>query len=296
MALKVIGWPGAPLAADLAAELDAESCALALHRFPDGETLVRLDTGVDGHDVVFAVSLDGADAKALPLLFAADAARELGARRVLLVAPYLAYMRQDKRFHAGEALSSRTFARLVSSSFDALVTVDPHLHRWRDLAQLFTIPARAAHAAPAMAQWIAANVEHPLIVGPDSESEQWVAQVARLAGAPWVVMQKTRRGDADVSVRLPGPLAAGRTPVLVDDIVSTGRSLVAAAGALAEAGMRGTVAVAVHALFEESAGRALHIGGIERIVSCDTIAHPSNGIRTVPALARAVRDIISSTG
>jgi phosphoribosylpyrophosphate synthetase len=86
--------------------------------------------------VVLACSLARPDEKTLPLLFAADAARDLGAAKVLLAAPCLAYLRQDRRFHAGEAVTSRSYAALLSRAFDALVTADPHLHRdrswWRD--------------------------------------------------------------------------------------------------------------------------------------------------------------------
>jgi ribose-phosphate pyrophosphokinase len=150
-----------------------------------------------------------------------------------LVAPYLAYMRQDKRFKPGEAVTSRSYARLLSGHFDFLVTVDPHLHRWHSLDQIYTVPpgggSRAANRPLAGAAHCA-----PLLVGPDSESAQWVAEVARLAGAPWTVMAKTRRGDRDVRVKLAarGPWP-GHTPVLLDDIVSTGHTMVAAAAALA---------------------------------------------------------------
>ncbi|MCS9981157.1 ribose-phosphate pyrophosphokinase-like domain-containing protein, partial [Pseudomonas aeruginosa] len=86
--------------------LGAQRAALQLHRFPDGESLVRLDADVTGRTVVIVASLAQPDAKALPLLFAADAARDLGATRVLLAAPYLAYLRQDRRFNTGEAITS----------------------------------------------------------------------------------------------------------------------------------------------------------------------------------------------
>lgn len=287
---RVIAWPNTPLAASLARELECACSELALHRFPDGETLARIAADVDGHDVVLVARLDRPEGKFLPLAFACDAARELGARRVVLVAPYLPYMRQDTRFHPGEAVSSRTFARLVSSTADALVTIDPHLHRWRDLSQLYSIPTRVAHAAPAIAQWVARNVPSPLIVGPDGESEQWAAEIARLAQAPYTVLEKTRRGDRDVAVRIAGGLPAGRfTPVIVDDIVSTGRTLVAAAAALRAAGLPAPVAVAVHALLDDASLAAIGTAGIQTLVTCDTVEHATNAISVLPALAQALQ-------
>lgn len=193
----------AAFAAKVASALQAESWMLALHRFPDGESLVRLDIDVAGRDVVIVASLCRPDEKTLPLLFAADAARDLGASRVLLAAPYLAYLRQDKRFHPGEAVTSRTFAAVLSAAFDGVVTVDPHLHRYHALSEIYRVPAKAVQAAPSIAAWIRGHVERPLLIGPDSESAQWVEDVARGAGAPFIVLEKTRRDDRDVDVSLP---------------------------------------------------------------------------------------------
>lgn len=289
--MKVIGWPGSAFALWLAVRLGCECSELFVRRFPDGESLVRIDTEVAGAQVAIATTLDQADSKALPLIFAADALRELGAKRVVLVAPYLGYMRQDARFHPGEAVTSRSFARLVSSSFDALVTVDPHLHRWKSLAEIYTIPTRIVASAKPIAQWIQANVSSPLIVGADAESEQWVKEVARIADAPFTVMRKTRLGDRDVRVQLAdaGPWG-DRMPVLVDDVVSTGHTLMAAADALMDAGLPPPIAIGVHALFDDAAQARMEAGGIAQIVTCDTIAHSTNGISILPGLVQAVRE------
>ena len=295
-ALLIVALPGAAaLAGQLATRLRCAWSELALHRFPDGETLVRLDAPVHGRCVVFAGSLHQPDDKTLPLLFAADAARELGASQVGLVAPYLAYMRQDQRFHSGEAVTSRSYARLLSCSLDFLITVDPHLHRWRTLAELYPIRTQVVASAPLVARWVTRHVPNPLLVGPDHESEQWVADVAALVDAPWTVMTKQRRGDHEVHVTLAhrGRWKA-RTPVLLDDIVSTGHTLLAASEALREADLAAPVCVIVHALFEPDAQWRLVEGGLSRVVSCDTIAHPTNAIRTAPLLARALRDMLRS--
>jgi len=147
----------------------------------------------------------------LPLLFAADTARDLGARRIGLVAPYLAYMRQDIRFHAGEAVTSRTFAAILSRHLDWLVTVDPHLHRYHELSEIYRIPTQVVHAAPFLASWIKRNVARPLIIGPDLESEQWVSQVAADADAPFLVCEKIRSGDRHVTISIPNAPACWST-------------------------------------------------------------------------------------
>jgi ribose-phosphate pyrophosphokinase len=288
--MLIVALPGAAaLAAELAARLRCDWSELALHRFPDGESLVRLDVPVQGRCVVLAGSLHHPDDKTLPLLFAADAARELGASQVGLVAPYLAYMRQDRRFQPGEAITSRSYARLLSSSLDFLITVDPHLHRWLSLDAIYPIRTRAVAAAPLIGRWLRRHVPQPLLIGPDEESEQWVAAVAGLADAPWTVMTKQRHGDREVDVRMAnrGPWA-GRTPVLLDDIVSTGNTLLAATQALRKAGLPQPLCIVVHALFEPDALWRLLDAGVTRVVSCDSIPHASNAIELGPLLAKAV--------
>ncbi|HEY0884502.1 MAG TPA: ribose-phosphate pyrophosphokinase [Ramlibacter sp.] len=289
----MIGLPDAgALPSQLAAQLRCDRSELSLHRFPDGECLVRLDAEVQGRCVVFAGSLAHPDGKTLPLLFAADAARELGADRVGLVAPYLAYMRQDQRFRAGEAVTSRSYARLLSGTLDFLVTVDPHLHRWHSLGDIYSIPTRAVAAAPAIAGWVRREVAAPLLVGPDEESGQWVAEVARLCGAPWTVMVKQRHGDRDVAVKMTGGTSwPGRTPVLLDDIGSSGQTLLAALQVLRESGLPSPLCIVVHALFSTEARQAMLDAGAARVVSCDTVAHRTNAIAVAPLLGPAVLEI-----
>lgn len=294
MNTNILALPGAErLAQSLADHLQCTATTLEVHRFPDGETVVRLPTDVAGQRVLLAAHLDRPDDKTLPLLFAADAARELGAGELGLVVPYLPYMRQDARFRPGEAITSRTYARLLSSSFDFLVTVDPHLHRWPSLDAIYSLRSVVVAAAPAMAAWIAANVERPILVGPDSESEQWVADVARRIGAPWTVMRKERRGDRDVTVTpAQGVDAAGRSPVLLDDIVSSGHTIAAAAEVLRAAGWGQPLCVAVHALLDEAGADLLRRAGVSRVVSCDSVPHASNCIALAPLLADGVRSLL----
>ena len=272
----------------LAAAWPGDVAGLEVHRFPDGESRVHLASLPRGRDVVLVCTLHDPDPRLLPLLFAAGAARELGARSVGLVAPYLAYMRQDQRFREGEAVSARQFARLLSAQFDWLATVDPHLHRVHALAEIFTIPAVTVPAAPLLARWIAAHVERPLLVGPDSESRQWVARVAEQASAPWVILDKERRGDRQVVLRVPDVGRwAQHTPVLVDDIISSGGTLVEATRALCGQGLRAPVCAAVHAVFAPWAYWALLEAGVARIITTDTIAHATNGVPVAPAIAAA---------
>jgi ribose-phosphate pyrophosphokinase len=279
-------------AARLHAELGVEALGLEWRRFPDGESYLRFKEDLKGRELAMVCTLNDPDSKTLALLFAARTARELGASRVGLVAPYLGYMRQDRRFHEGEAVTSVHFAALLSEAFDWLVTVDPHLHRRGSLAEIYSIPNAVVAAAPAMALWIAANVSRPLIVGPDSESEQWAAEVAAACAAPHAVMSKTRLGDRRVEIEAP-PLSQwkDRTPVLLDDIISSARTMALAAKKIREAGLDAPVCVGVHGIFSPDALPALREAGAARIVTTNTIAHETNAIDVSPAVARAVQSI-----
>jgi len=261
---------------------------LETRRFPDCETYVRVLSDVADRSVDLVCTLARPDDGFLCLLFAADAVRSLGARQVTLVAPYLSYMRQDRRFLPGEALTSKTFARLISSTFDRLVTVDPHLHRYPSLSALYTIPTETLHAAPLLADWIAAEVQTPLIIGPDEESEQWVSAIATRIGAPYAVLRKIRRGDRSVAVELPNLSQwHGCQPVLVDDIASSGHTLIEAARQLVLQGLPRAVCAIVHGIFAENAYQLLQ-SVADKIASSNSVSHPSNVVSLAPLIASAI--------
>jgi ribose-phosphate pyrophosphokinase len=278
-------------AAKLAARLGAELVVPEVHVFPDGELCVRVDPArVEGHDAVLCGSLHRSADKFLVLSFLADTLRDHGARRVGLVAPYLGYMRQDHVFAPGQGVSARHFARLLSRVVDWMVTVDPHLHRLPALDNIYSIPTAIARAAPAIARWITSEVSHPVLVGPDAESVQWVSAVADACGAPYVIFDKTRRGDRDVSI-VGGERMKwnGHQPVLIDDIVSTGRTMVEATRQLRAAGSAAPICVAIHAVFADAVDEQLIGAGARGIVTCDTIPHATNRIGVGDLVADAVR-------
>jgi ribose-phosphate pyrophosphokinase len=293
----IVALPGnEALAARLVRGLDGELATVEFRRFPDGESYVRFHTPAAGRSVVLACTLDRPDEKFLALSFAAGTARELGAARVGLVAPYLAYLRQDKRFKPGEALTSALFARMLSSAFDWLVTIDPHLHRLSTLDAIYTIPTGTLHAAPLIAQWIAKHVSLPLLIGPDVESEQWVGAIAAECRAPHIVLGKRRRGDRAVEISVPDiGRWSDRTPVLIDDIISSAHTMIETLSQLSKLGMKPAICIGVHAVFGYKAFDALRAAGPARIVTVNTIFHETNEIDVSPLLVEAVRSKLEAT-
>jgi len=263
------------------------SSKIELHRFPDGESLVRVRPRGERSAIVVR-SLHEPDTKVMETLLASDALRRSGARRVTLVCPYLPYMRQDRVFAAGEPVSQRVFCDLLGAAFDELVTLEPHLHRVKRLTEVFPGRARALSAAPAIADFLRRSPRETFLVGPDAESRAWVGAVAKAAEMPFVVGTKTRLGDASVRVHF-GDLPSARRAVIVDDIASTGATLAEAAASLRRQGVREVDAIIVHAIFAPKALSRIRRSGVRRIVSCDSIPHPTNAIRTAGLFAGAVR-------
>ncbi len=272
-------------------ELNAQKGEIELRRFPDDESYLRVLSDCKDRNVVIFCNLYQPDNKILRLVLLSDTLRQMGAAKVGLITPYLAYMRQDKQFHAGECVSSRPFARLLSDTVDFLVTVDPHLHRYDSLDEIYTIPSRVVHAAPLIADWIKQNIQKPLLIGPDSESEQWVSSVAKLADAPFQVLNKIRRGDYDVEVTLPEVERwRQHTPVLVDDIISSGRTMLETITHLQNAGMPRATCIAVHGIFAADAYPQLQ--AVADVITSRCIPHPSSQIEIAPAIATATRELL----
>lgn len=261
------------------------------HRFPDGEIKLRLPDVLPARVVIFR-SLNDPNDKLIELLLAAQTARTLGATQLTLVAPYLAYMRQDIAFRPGEAISQRIVGKFLASLFDAVITVDPHLHRVATLQE--AVPLAQAlwlSGAPLLSDWIAAQRQHPLLIGPDEESAQWVALAASRHGFDYAVCRKVRHGDRDVEVELPDINLAGRQVVLLDDVVSTGHSVARAGQLLLAAGAASVDVAVTHALFSGDALQVMHTAGIGEVWSTDCIAHASNVISMAGALAAALAQL-----
>lgn len=265
---------------------------MTIRRFPDGESYVRLCSDVTHKDLAVLLSLHQPDEKILSLYYFAKLARQFGAKSITFIAPYLAYMRQDQAFKPGEVVTSGLFAQLLSDWVDAILTFDPHLHRIRDLSEIYSIPTLAIPAEPLISDYIKSFINKPVLIGPDEESRQWVERIARQVGCDFMVLQKERLGDHSVRVTLPGiATIQDRTPVLVDDIISTGRTMIETAAHFQEQGFPAPVCIGVHGIFAGNAYRELKDAGIETIVTTNTIPHPSNGIDVSGLVPGALRQL-----
>lgn len=276
------------VAAKLAQAVGLRAAVIERHRFPDGELRLRLPAVLPPQVVVLR-GLHQANEKLVELLLAARTARTLGARHLTLVAPYLGYMRQDTAFRPGEAVSQKIVGGFLAELFDALVTVDPHLHRVLHLSDAVPVDqAIALSAAELLAGVALAHRERPLLLGPDEEAAQWVEAGARAFGLDFAVCTKHRHGDREVEIRLPDTGVAGRAVVILDDVASTGRTVARAATLLREVGAASVDLAVTHALFAGDALAAVRAAGVEHVWSTDAIAHETNAASVTGLIAAAL--------
>ncbi len=279
----------------LARAADIDAAVIERHRFPDDELRLRLPPSLPGRVVLYR-SLHRPSEKLLELLLVARSAGRMGAQSLTLVAPYMAYMRQDKAFRAGEVVSQRIVGEFLAGLFDDVITVDPHLHRIATLAEAIPVShAVALSGAALLADVAVAQRERPLLLGPDVESRQWVEAAAARHRLDFIVCEKTRRGDHHVDIALPaGAAVGGRAVVILDDVASSGHTLARAAERVLAAGAASVDVAVTHALFAGDALALIRAAGVGAVWSTDCIVHPTNAVQVAPLLAEALRSVMTA--
>lgn len=279
------------LAKSIAKIVGSELIKVDRRQFPDGEQYVKVLGNVSGEDVAVVQSL-GINPAALFIEYSllVDALKGAGCKHVIAVIPYLAYTRQDSRFHRGEPLSIKVIAKFIeSAATDRLITVDMHLHRYKEIREVFSIPAVNLSAMPLLAEYYKKNFgsQKTVVVGPDIESEQWAKVVASRLSAPYAILEKERLGDRDVKVS--GELGEKGRVVLVDDIVSTGKTLVEAISRLKAQGVSRIDALTTHALLVEDALNKLRQAGLSELISTNTVPNQCACVSIAPLIAKALK-------
>jgi len=280
------------IAKSVAKSLHVPYSPLSISAFPDGDLYLKFNTAVKGKTVVIVNSFQPHSNDSLfKTIFAAETAKDLGAKKVILAAPYLAFMRQDIRFHPGEAISSKIMAKHLSMCIDKIITIDGHLHRYRTLDALFHIPGKDLTANPLIADYIKKNIKKDtVIVGPDWESFQWAERIARKIGTPVTVFEKKRSSSRKVSEKMIKPIPLkGKHVIIVDDIISTGHTVIEAAKLAYAQGAKDVSTIAVHGLFVENAMAKLKKAKVNPIITTNCIEHTTNKIDVSSLIVEALR-------
>lgn len=274
----------------LAEFLNIPYAPINVHYFPDDECKVTLPKELPEH-VIFCRSLHYPNKKLIELLLAAKTARALGASKLTLVAPYLCYMRQDKAFIAGEGVSQKIIGELLAELFDNVITVDPHLHRTHDLKDAVPAKHAVALSSTTLMRAFLRDKTNTVLLGPDSESEQWVSSIAEETDMVFCVAKKQRLGDREIKISLPSVDMQDKRVVVVDDVISSGVTITIAAQQCFEKGASRVDVLVVHPLFARDALERLKQAGITEIWSSDSIPHQSNSIQLKELLGDAIKKI-----
>jgi len=295
--LVIGGSNGEHLAIELSQLMGLELVSVEIKKFPDGETYVRILGEVSGRDVVYINSLQRSPNESLiETLLTLDALRDLGAARLIAVIPYMSYARQDSRFNPGEAISVQTIAKLFKSMrLDHLVTVDMHLHRITDPSSLFGANFHNITGVRELAKYIKRNysVENTVVIGPDEEAEQWAKIMAEdLGGLEYGVLKKTRLTAEKVAVVAEGLNVQGKNVIIVDDIISTGGTIVEAVNTLRNLGAREIYVTTVHPLLIGNAYAKLLRLNLRDLVGTNSVLSPISKVSIAPAIGEKIMEIL----
>jgi len=285
--MKVVGGSASlNLAQNLARVLGVDYVSVQHEKhpggFPDGEQYVRLQASVKGEDIV-VVQTTHPDSKIIELLLLEDAVREGGAASLTLVIPYFGYGRQDKKFEEGEGVSARVLAKHVQAQADAIYTMGLHNP---SVLGYFDVPAKEVDGMPAVARYLKGRGVD-LVLSPDKGAVRHAKEVSEAIGASWDWLEKERIDSFTVRMAPKNLDARGKRVAIVDDVISTGRTIVSAANAVKEQGATGVMAACLHGLF--TANALEHLKVCDDVVSTDTVPSPMSKISVAEDFAVAIK-------
>ncbi len=287
MAFVIAGSASHAFADRLARDLGASLARAEAKRFPDGEGHVRIIDDARGKDVVI-VQATAPDTNLVELLLWQDAAAEAGAASITTVIPYFGYARQDRVFHAGEAISSRAAAHAIAATTDRVITVDPHKE---DVLRFFNNKALMVSAIPQLAAELSKwGVD--TVLAPDKGARSRAETAAGLMNARVDHLEKTRLSATEVVMAAKNLDVRGARVAIVDDLIASGATMVTAARQLKEQGATAVFAACTHGLFTGNALPRLLSGGLDRVLATDTcISGPCSCdiVSAAPAVADLLR-------
>lgn len=291
------GSANRPLAESVAGLLGVALGACAVERFPDGEVSVRLEESVRGREVfVLQPTSPPVNDHLVELLAFADACRRAAAERLVAVIPYFGYARADRRKGRRVAVAARMVADLLQAvGVGHVVTLDVHTAQAEGF---FSVPVDNLSAVPSLCDALRGRMPaDAVVVSPDLGAVGRATEVAARLGLGTAVVHKRRVDGAEVETMGVIGDVRGRSCLVVDDMISTGGTIVACVRALEAAGaLPGCAVAATHGVFSGDALRRLGEAGAREVVVTDSIRPPEGGappwlrvVSVAPLLADAIR-------
>jgi len=277
----------------LAAALGIEPGRCLVEEFADGEIGIAVQQEVASREVLVLQSTGAPGGRnLLELLLLADASRRRGAHRVTALIPYFGYARQDRRVKRQEAIGARLLTDLLACRFDRIVTVDLHNPAIEGFA---SVPLLHLSAVPLLAEaFVRHRRENQVLVAPDAGAVKLAQRYGELLRLPVAYLDKLRKSDRQVVVQAVAGEVRNRAPVLVDDMISTGGTMVAAAEALLAAGATRDISILVsHCLLAGEAAERLARLPLRRLVTTDSVAFA--GGSGLPIESRSLAGLLAAS-
>jgi ribose-phosphate pyrophosphokinase len=295
--IVIVGSSSENLAKSVANQLTLTLAKAEIKRFPDGEKYLRVLNEVKDEDVVVIQSMHHTpDDFLFEYLLLVDTLKDLGAKKVTSFIPYFAYARQDERFKPGEALSFKTVSKLIEAvGTDEIYTIDMHQHRVLSSSDVFRIPSHNLSAMPLLANYVRkeGRLRDPLVIGPDSEAEQWAKLAAETLGTDYDVFDKKRFAADKVEVRPRRADAKGRDILIVDDIISTGGTIIEASRILLSQGAKHIEVACTHPILATDALNRIRAAGVLNVIGTDTVPGPISYVSVAPLIAEHIKKTVS---
>jgi len=284
--IVVSGTASRILARELANELNVKLIEAEHKYWPDGEQIVRIPEDVKGETAIL-VQTTYPDEKIIELLLLQDALKDAGVAKLITVVPYFGYARQDKRFNPGEPISAKTMAKHIELQSDMVITVD--IHNPNELAY-FTKPVYSVSAMEEIGNYLK-NLDHrkpDLIIAPDAGAIERAKKVAQIVGVEYDHLEKKRISGDTVEIKLKNLNVKGKKIAIVDDVISTGGTILKASKQLKEQGALDIIAACVHGVFTNMADVKMRVC-CDLVIASDTIETERTRISAAPAVARFIR-------
>lgn len=280
------------LAAQIARKLDDKFCLIESRKFPDGERYLRINDEIPENEKVIIIQSTGfpQDENMMELFFILDTLNDMNVTDITVVSPYLGYSRQERRFKEVECISAKATAKLIQAmGVKHLVSVNLHE---QSICDLYDIPVDNLSAMPAIAGYIGEKFEEkPVILAPDKGAQNFAEEIASIIDTEYDYLEKVRLSPEVVETKTKNISVDGRKVVIIDDIISTGGTIVNAINILKQQGAKSVDVICVHPVLVNDAVLKISAAGAASVVGTDSLKSDVSNISLDDTIAEHLKKL-----
>lgn len=297
----VSGSASQKLAANVAKELDDVFVRIETKKFPDGEKYLRVHGNVEEEVTIIQSTGFPQDETLVELLFLIKNLKDLGAKKLKVIVPFMGYARQERRFNDGEAVSAKIVAELIEmAGADEFASINLHEDCVR---KFFNIPAYNLSAMPAIAEYVSGIANDPIIIAPDKGALGFAEEISEILGCNCTYLKKVRLGPDKVETTIADidesedngskvkiSSVKGKEAIIIDDIIATGGTIVNAINILKEHGAVSVNVCCVHPTLVNDAVSKIFAAGAKDLAGTDTLKSDVSCISMAKTIANYLRE------